>query len=233
VAGGHSALAVNKEVKMVAAKGQNLLATSATITGSECSHAQLLGVIKAESQVVAGTNYRLVLKIRRKTGPGCSDNLEQVCTGVMYHRPLGCSESNYATCLQLIREEEINCIDSVVIKVAPLSSDNEDVFGQPRHSVEAVRVAATLREVDPCHEEKKVGPCRGRMPRFFFDSESGSCSSFNYGGCRGNGNNFASQQDCEAKCVNPRRSGRQEDSDPCTLPMDGGPCRALKPRCNP
>ena len=109
----------------------------------------------------------------------------QVCTGVMYHRPLGCSESNYATCLQLIRltllcflssmlkidfivlvrEEEINCIDSVVIKVAPLSSDNEDVFGQPRHSVEAVRVAATLREVDPCHEEKKVGPCRGRMPR--------------------------------------------------------------------
>ena len=56
VAGGHSALAVNKEVKMVAAKGQNLLATSATITGSECSHAQLLGVIKSESQVVAIRN---------------------------------------------------------------------------------------------------------------------------------------------------------------------------------
>ena len=54
MAGGHSALAVNKEVKMVAAKGQNLLATSATITGSECSHAQLLGVIKAESQVRSG-----------------------------------------------------------------------------------------------------------------------------------------------------------------------------------
>ena len=53
VPGGHSALAVNREVKMVAAKGQNLLGTSATITGSECSHAQLLGVIKAESQVVA------------------------------------------------------------------------------------------------------------------------------------------------------------------------------------
>ena len=54
VPGGHSPLAVNKEVKMVAAKGQNLLATSATITGSECSHAQLLGVIKAESQVRSG-----------------------------------------------------------------------------------------------------------------------------------------------------------------------------------
>jgi len=230
VAGGHSAVPVNREVKMVAAKGKSLLATSARITGSECSHADLLGVIRAESQVVAGTNFRLVLKIRRKTGSGCSDNLEQVCTGVMYHRPLGCSESNYATCLQLIREDGINCLDSVLIKVAPLSSDNEDVFGQPRHSVEAVKVAATLREVDPCQEEKKVGPCKANIPRFFFDSESGICSSFRYGGCRGNGNNFASQQDCEARCVNSRRSGRRQESDPCSLPMDGGPCRALKPR---
>ena len=53
VPGGHSTLAVNKEVKMVVGKGKGLLATSATITGSQCSHAQLLGVIKAESQVVA------------------------------------------------------------------------------------------------------------------------------------------------------------------------------------
>ena len=102
---------------------------------------------------------------------------------MMYHRPIGCSESDYATCLQLIRwillwfsylvltdqvlirEDEINCIDSVVINVAPLSSDNEDVFGQPRHSAEAVRVAATLRQVDPCHEEKRVGPCKASIPR--------------------------------------------------------------------
>ena len=32
-------------------------------------------------------------------------------------------------------------------KVAPLSSANEDVYGRPRHAVEAVRVAALLREV--------------------------------------------------------------------------------------
>ena len=63
------------------------------------------------------------------------------------------------------REDGINCLDSVLIKVAPLSSDNEDVFGQPRHSVEAVKVAATLREVDPCQEEKKVGPCKANIPR--------------------------------------------------------------------
>ena len=87
---------------MVAAKGsKTLLTTSSRITGSECPHAQLLQVLKAETQVdiesryvrkkinwkskiqnptkvVAGTNFRLVLKIRRKTGPSCSDDLEQV-----------------------------------------------------------------------------------------------------------------------------------------------------------
>jgi len=231
VPGGHSSVPIDKEVKMVAAKGsKTLLTTSSRITGSECPHAQLLQVLKAETQVVAGTNFRLVLKIRRKTGPSCSDDLEQICTGVMYHRPIGCSESDYSSCLQLIREDDITCAQSSMVKVAPLSSANEDVYGRPRHAVEAVRVAALLREVDPCHEEKKVGPCKAAIPRFFFDGASGSCSSFTYGGCRGNGNNFASQQECEAKCISSRRSGRQQDSDPCSLPMDGGPCRALKPR---
>merc|ERR1711972_1284669 len=160
---------------------------------------------KAETQVVAGTNFRLVLKIRRKTGPSCSDDLEQICTGVMYHRPIGCSESDYSSCLQLIREDDITCAQSSMVKVAPLSSANEDVYGRPRHAEEAGRGAAVLREVDPCHEEKKVGPCKAAIPRFFFDGASGSCSSFTYGGCRGNGNNFASQQECEAKCIISRR----------------------------
>ena len=60
-------MAVNKEVKMVAAKGQNLLATSATITGSECSHVQLLGVIKAESQVAGIRNRETKAKTQTIT----------------------------------------------------------------------------------------------------------------------------------------------------------------------
>ena len=90
----------------------------------------------------------------------------------MYHRPIGCSESDYSSCLQLIREDDITCAQSSMVKVAidnndlddnengnsdydgnaltkvaPLSSANEDVYGRPRHAVEAVRVAAVLREV--------------------------------------------------------------------------------------
>eukprot|EP00667_Euglena_gracilis_P027226 EG_transcript_33441 len=45
------------------------------------------------------------------------------------------------------------------------------------------------------------GPCRGFMPRWYFDSGAGQCKEFIYGGCRGNENSFSSQEDCEAACA--------------------------------
>ncbi|CAL1266706.1 unnamed protein product [Larinioides sclopetarius] len=54
---------------------------------------------------------------------------------------------------------------------------------------------------DPdCQQPKEVGPCRAIMPRFFFNQESRQCEQFNYGGCRGNKNNFKTKEDCESKC---------------------------------
>ena len=35
---------------------------------------------------------------------------------------------------------------------------------------------------DPCLTEKMIGDCRAAITRFFFDKESSSCVSFNYGG---------------------------------------------------
>ena len=92
VPGGHSSVPIDKEVKMVAAKGNNtllmtmitimivtiirfriqnhhqvkmvaakgsktLLTTSSRITGSECPQAQLLQVLKAETQVDIESRY--------------------------------------------------------------------------------------------------------------------------------------------------------------------------------
>ena len=42
----------------------------------------------------------------------------------MYHRPIGCSESDYSSCLQLIREDDITCAQSSMVKVA---TDNNDI----------------------------------------------------------------------------------------------------------
>ena len=70
------------------------------------------------------------------------------------------------------------------------------------------------------------GPCRALKPRYNnpYDISSrylilkptryyhnnGKCEQFIYGGCRGNANNFASLEACEARCV----AGRQAAEEP-------------------
>nr|3OFW_A Chain A, Kunitz-type proteinase inhibitor SHPI-1 [Stichodactyla helianthus] len=55
-------------------------------------------------------------------------------------------------------------------------------------------------EASICSEPKKVGRCKGYFPRFYFDSETGKCTPFIYGGCGGNGNNFETLHQCRAIC---------------------------------
>uniref|UniRef100_A0A3Q1AGY5 BPTI/Kunitz inhibitor domain-containing protein n=1 Tax=Amphiprion ocellaris TaxID=80972 RepID=A0A3Q1AGY5_AMPOC len=45
-----------------------------------------------------------------------------------------------------------------------------------------------------------VGPCRAAFPRFFYNPTNQSCSSFVYGGCESNRNNFLTLEECESSC---------------------------------
>ncbi len=47
-----------------------------------------------------------------------------------------------------------------------------------------------------------------RMMRFFYDSHSGKCKRFYYGGCQSNGNNFLDERDCIETCVTDDRLAR-------------------------
>lgn len=38
------------------------------------------------------------------------------------------------------------------------------------------------------------------IPRYFYNSTSGQCEQFIYGGCGGNKNNFESVNDCQVVC---------------------------------
>ncbi|XP_017538280.1 tissue factor pathway inhibitor a isoform X1 [Pygocentrus nattereri] len=52
----------------------------------------------------------------------------------------------------------------------------------------------------PCHLEDEPGPCRGLVPRYFFDSKKQECTRFFYGGCFGNANNFKTLKECQDRC---------------------------------
>lgn len=45
-----------------------------------------------------------------------------------------------------------------------------------------------------------VGPCRDFLERYFFDSNTGTCQQFYYGGCEGNKNNFKTMRECQSRC---------------------------------
>lgn len=62
-------------------------------------------------------------------------------------------------------------------------------------------LSSGVRVMDPiCRLLPDVGPCRASQPRWFYDTSSRKCEEFIYGGCRGNENNFATKEACEAKC---------------------------------
>ena len=95
-------------------------------------------------------------------------------------------------------------------------------------------------DVDPvCKLPQEVGPCRSMLKRWWYDTSSGRCLEFTYGGCRGNANNFESKGDCEAKCgggsaVNSAKSESEteldeddyEETDICHLPHERGSCKS-------
>lgn len=80
---------------------------------------------------------------------------------------------------------------------------------------------------DVCKQPKVIGPCKALFRRFFFNTETNACESFNYGGCQGNQNNFDAKEECEKKCL---PSGSQKSkalNQNCLLKKETGPCKAL------
>merc|ERR1712226_1667717 len=56
------------------------------------------------------------------------------------------------------------------------------------------------RSESRCKLPQETGPCRAAFQKFHFDSESGTCKEFIYGGCDGNENRFDSNEDCLRAC---------------------------------
>ncbi|GBL77955.1 Papilin, partial [Araneus ventricosus] len=74
---------------------------------------------------------------------------------------------------------------------------------------------------DICRLPAETGPCQGSFPKYYFNHEEGKCKKFIYGGCKGNGNNFDSIEECERSCL--KSAAYSEDI--CRLPAETGPCQ--------
>uniref|UniRef100_UPI00398F5B9B protein AMBP n=1 Tax=Pristiophorus japonicus TaxID=55135 RepID=UPI00398F5B9B len=69
-----------------------------------------------------------------------------------------------------------------------------------------------------CRLPPDAGPCFGLQSKFHYNHTTMTCEKFNYGGCIGNGNNFASERDCLQTCRTVAA---------CRLPIVFGPCRSI------
>lgn len=52
-----------------------------------------------------------------------------------------------------------------------------------------------------CTLPKVTGPCFGAFQRYYYNAATETCETFLYGGCAGNANNFATEEDCVAACL--------------------------------
>ena len=70
---------------------------------------------------------------------------------------------------------------------------------------------------DVCEQPKKIGPCKARIPRFYFNSTYGKCKEFGWGGCDPNENNFKTKEDCEKICIGISQEQNIYDKCPSTF----------------
>uniref|UniRef100_A0A8C0QEI9 Protein AMBP n=2 Tax=Canis lupus familiaris TaxID=9615 RepID=A0A8C0QEI9_CANLF len=61
-------------------------------------------------------------------------------------------------------------------------------------------VNTVYKKEDACQLDHAEGPCLGMVTRYFYNGSSMACETFQYGGCLGNGNNFASEKECLQTC---------------------------------
>ena len=80
-----------------------------------------------------------------------------------------------------------------------------------------------LHVAPACLQEKMVGPCRAISARWFWDSVTRSCRQFQYGGCLGNDNNFATEEACRNNCGQGSAAPRHLNISPFALANPASP----------
>ncbi|KAJ8004647.1 hypothetical protein DPEC_G00138500 [Dallia pectoralis] len=108
----------------------------------------------------------------------------------------------------------------VLVHYACLGSSDSD----PDHRIADGSQPELFIFHESCALKKDEGDCKGLIERFYFDIDTGLCKVFQFGGCKGNANNFESSEACQEMCL------VSADKSPCHLEEAPGPCRGLVSR---
>ena len=87
------------------------------------------------------------------------------------------------------------------VKGRSSSNTNRRVARKRVSQSKSIESAAPVRNFDRCLEPVRVGQCRGAIPRYHYNSATGMCQEFLFGGCQGNGNNFLTSDSCMDNCL--------------------------------
>ncbi|KRT86056.1 hypothetical protein AMK59_2573, partial [Oryctes borbonicus] len=62
------------------------------------------------------------------------------------------------------------------------------------------RYCGKYRGHDTCALPYDIGPCKASFEKYYYDSSTGTCKKFLYGGCEGNANRFSTIDECYTTC---------------------------------
>ncbi|BHF79389.1 zinc-containing alcohol dehydrogenase [Sparganum proliferum] len=96
---------------------------------------------------------------------------------------------------------------------------NENIFLTQTGCERSTLRCSSNATVDICNIPIRKGRCRASLERYGYNSETGKCKKFIFGGCDGNENNFHSKKECEIA------SRQCSSNDICEMPIERGPCK--------
>ncbi|CAB1340540.1 unnamed protein product [Coregonus sp. 'balchen'] len=124
-------------------------------------------------------------------GPYCAQSYYGCCpdghTSAGGHRGEGCSADD------CVRTRYGCCLDGVTPAQGHGRAGCPDYHPLADHS-------APAQSGHMCSMSHDAGPCASWTSRFYYNSATGSCTQFWFGGCQGNANNFVSMDHCQRKC---------------------------------
>ncbi|KAJ2952291.1 hypothetical protein O0L34_g4572 [Tuta absoluta] len=99
-------------------------------------------------------------------------------------------------------------------------------IGVPHSRKICIPISDTLRaRHKTCFLRPDNGPCRADILQWYFDAKQNRCYRFFWGGCQGNGNRFATHEECVEHCfINATIAFEVKIPHYCNLAFDYGTC---------